>query len=162
VNHSAKAFAVFNLLLVAGCSSPGGLFPAVGNDPFKVDSDPVGAAVFVMGENIGVTPVMISHKDVFPNTYPREKEALYGRVTLKKEGCVDFTRTISTEISNNGLRAHLDCATTDSAASGTAGDGRHGVETVEQRLARIKDLLGKGLITEEEAGRARARILNEL
>lgn len=158
--RTAKAFAIFNLLLVAGCSATGNYFPAAGDNPFKVESEPTGAAVYVMGEKIGETPIMISHKDVFPNIYPREKESVYGRITLKKEGCLDLTRTVSAEISNAGLRARLDCGDLSPAPAG-AGLPRNS-ETVEQRLDKIKDLLSKGLITEEEAKKARERILSDL
>lgn len=162
LKHSGKALALFNLLLVAGCSSMGSYFPAAGDNPIKIESDPSGAAVYVMGEKVGVTPLKISHKDVFPNTYPKEKESVYGRITLKKEGCSDFTRTVSAEIGNNGLHARLDCGDMNPASSKTSRDAPRSSETVEQRLDKIKDLLNKGLITEEEAKQARERILNDL
>jgi hypothetical protein len=162
---SGKALALFNLLLIAGCSSMGGagnLFPAAGNNPIKIESLPSGAEVYVMGEKVGVTPLQISHKDVFPNTYPRDKESVYGRIILKKEGCSDFTRTVSAEISNAGLHAQLDCGDINPASSSTSRDAPRSSETVEQRLDKIKYLLNKGLITEEEAKKARERILNDL
>jgi hypothetical protein len=160
-----KALALFNLLLIAGCSSTegtGNLFPAAGNNPIKIESVPSGAEVYVMGEKVGVTPLQISHKDVFPNTYPRDKESAYGRITLKKEGCSDFTRTVSAEISSAGMHAKLDCGDINPASPGTSKDAPRSSETVEQRLDKIKDLLNKGLITEEEAQTARARVLNDL
>ncbi len=40
-----------------------------------------------MGENIGVTPLLITQKDVFPTVYPSDKVSLYGKVTLRKAGC---------------------------------------------------------------------------
>lgn len=174
IKQSATALALFNLLLVAGCSSDGmsGLFPSAGDRPFKIESEPSGAEVYVMGKNIGVTPLSISPGDVFPNIYPREKESVYGRVILKKAGCADFTRTVSAEISNAGLRAKLDCGDANplppmnsppQAPSPTpSGSVPRGSETVEQRLDKIRDLLGKGLISEEEAKKTRERILNEL
>jgi hypothetical protein len=162
LKRPAKAFAIFNILLVAGCSSMGNYFPSAGDNPFKIESAPSGAAVYVMGEKIGETPIMISHKDVFPNTYLKGKESVYGRITLKKEGCSDFTRTVSAEISNAGLRAKLDCGDMNPASPGTTRDAPRSNETVEQRLGKIKDLLNKGLITEEEAKKARERILNDL
>jgi PEGA domain len=165
LKRSGKALALFNLLLVAGCSSMGSVsnyFPAAGDNPIKIESDPSGAAVYVMGEKVGVTPLKISHKDVFPNIYPKEKESVYGRVTLKKEGCSDFTRTVSAEISNVGLRAQLDCGDMNPTPSRTPRDAPRISETVEQRLDKIKDLQNKGLITEEEAKKAREHILNDL
>ena len=115
-----------------------------------------------MGEKVGVTPLKISHQDVFPNIYPKEKLSVYGRVTLKKSGCSDFTRTISAEISNAGLRAQLDCVNMIPASSKTFMEAPHSSENLEQRLDKIKELLNKGLISEEEAKKARARVLNEL
>ena len=165
LKRSVKALALFNLLLMAGCSStggPGNLFPAAGNEPIKIESVPSGAEVYVMGEKVGVTPFQINHKDVFPNTYPRDKEAVYGRITLKKEGCSDLTRTVNAEISNSGLHAKLDCGDMNPASPGTTREAPRSNEAVEQRLNKIKDLLNKGLITEEEAKKARERILNDL
>src|SRR5450631_3873914 len=109
LKRTGKALALFNLLLVAGCSTGGNLFPAAGNSPINVESEPSGAEVYVMGEKVGVTPLKVSRSDVFPITYPREKESVYGRITLKKAGCSDFTRTVSAEIGNAGLHAQLEC-----------------------------------------------------
>jgi len=165
--RTGKLLALFSLLFAAGCSttgSAGKFFPAAGARSFKIESIPTGADVFVMGEKIGVTPIEISHKDVFPNIYPHEKESAYGRVTLKKTGCSDFTAPVSAEISNSGLHAKLDCAMKP-AASGEmrhSGEILHSSETIEQRLDKIKDLLNKGLITEDEARKTRERILQEL
>lgn len=157
--RSRKVLALVYLMLAAGCSSTGDMFPPAGNNPIKVESIPSGAEVYVMGTKIGLTPLEVSHMDVFPNTYPREKESMYGRITLKKEGCFDYTRSVSGEVSRSGLQAKLDC--TDMHSS-EAKDASRDNQTVEQRLNKIKDLLDKGLITEEEAKKARERILNEL
>jgi hypothetical protein len=164
LKHTRKTLALFSLLLAAGCSSTGGagnLFVAAGDKPIKIESIPPGADVYVMGESIGVTPLMLNRDKVFPNLYPKEKESLYGKVTLRKAGCLDFTRTISTAIGNNGLHAQLDCGDTSSASTSPATASRTS-ETVEQRLDKVQDLLGKGLISEDEAKKARERILNGL
>ena len=162
MKHPANAFVLFSLLLLAGCAT-GNMFPAAGDNPIKVESVPSGADVYVMGEKIGVTPLVLSHKEVFPNIYPSEKVSVYGRITLKKDGCSDLTKTVSAEISNNGLHAKLDCPDTNPASSAPASaDSPRNGQTVEQRLDRIKQLLDKGLISEDEAKQARARILREL
>ena len=157
-----NAIALINLLFVAACSSSGGAgsyFPAAGNTPVKVESTPSGAEVYVMGEKVGVTPLEISRREVFPNTYPKDKESVYGRIILKKEGCSDFTRTVSADISNAGLHAQLDCGNLSLPASGNT---PRNDQSAEQRLEKIRDLLNKGLITDEEAKKARERIINEL
>jgi hypothetical protein len=153
------------MLLAAGCSSKGGasdLFPTAGNGPIKIESDPSGADVYVMGDKLGVTPLSISREEVFPTVYPSEKVALYGRVTLRKSNCVDYTATVNMQISSNGLKAKLDCTDNKPQQAATPREGPAVNETAEQRLERIKDLLNKGLISEEEAKKARERILNEL
>jgi hypothetical protein len=142
--------------------SASNIFPPAGNNPIKIESEPAGADVYVMGEKVGVTPMQITSRDVFPNIYPKEKVNVYGRVTLKKEGCSDFTRTVDGAMSSAGLHAKLDCGSMNSSPPKLSGGASPGGETAEQRLEKIKDLLNKGLITEEEAKKARERILNEL
>ncbi len=164
LKHIGKTLALFSLLLAAGCSSSGGtgnLFSAAGDKPIKIESIPPGADVYVMGESIGVTPIMIKRDRFFPNLYPKEKESLYGKVTLRKAGCLDFTRTISTAIGNYGLHAQLDCGNTSPGSTSPATASRTS-ETVEQRLDKVKALLDKGLISADEAKQARERILNQL
>lgn len=162
---------LFTLLLAGGCSPMGGgsndasnyyLPESAGNNPIKIESEPSGAEVFAMGEKIGITPLAISPKNVFPTTYPKEKEPLYGKVTLKKSGCSDLTKTVSTKIANVGLRAQLECGGLNPAPPQRSRDTSVTSETAEQRLVKIKNLLDKGLITEEEAKKARERILNDL
>jgi len=158
--HPAKSFFIFifSFLLLAGCSTGGDrMSPSAGIAPFKVESVPAGAEVYVMGNKMGVTPMQLSRTDVFPNLYPREKESLYGKVTLRKEGCKDYTREVSGDITGFGLHAKLDCA---SPAPSTAAQPPS--ETVEQRLDKVKELLNKGLISDDEAKKARERILNSL
>ncbi|MGO8754821.1 MAG: PEGA domain-containing protein [Gallionellaceae bacterium] len=166
---AGKALALITLLAVTGCSSTGGmngtagnLFTATADNPIRIESEPSGAAVYVMDKMIGLTPLNISNKDVFPTLYPKEKESLYGKVTLKQTGCSDFTRTIDSKIINSGLHAQLDCGGVKPASSQASSEAHSITETVEQRLGKIKDLLDKGLITEEEAKKARERVLNDL
>ena len=125
------------------------MFAAAGEKSIKIESIPPGADVYVMGEKVGETPFQISRDKVFPHLYPREKESLYGKVTLRKPGCLDFTRTISTDIGNYGLHAQLDCGDTYSSPSAAHVSAPPASETVEQRLDKIKELQSKGLITED-------------
>ena len=169
MKRSGMLLVSFMLLFAAGCSStegvsnnPGNLFPSAEDKPIKIDSDPSRAEIYVMGEKIGVTPVAIRRKDVFPVTYPKEKEFLYGKVTLKKEGCSNFTRTVDQQMIDAGLRAQLDCGNITAKPSPAPKDAPHAGETVEQRLEKIKELQNKGLITEDEAKKARANVLDDL
>jgi len=166
-NGLKKTPALFGLLLAAGCSSTGSLgnlvqVQAAGNNPIRIESDPAGADVFVMGEKIGVTPLEINPNVVFPTTYPKEKESLYGKVTLKRAGCSDLTKDVDIKTTNVGLHAQLQCGDIGPAPARTSREAPGASQSVEQRLQRIKDLLDKGLITEEEAKKARERVLNDL
>lgn len=163
---SGTVFALSTIVFAAGCSSMNGsgmgsFFTGSGNNPIKIESDPPGATVYVMGEDHGVTPTMISGTDVFPNIYPKEKLSLYGKVTLKKAGCSDVTRAVNADIISSGLHAKLDCGDLNPSSTASRNTPRSN-ETVEQRLDKIKDLLSKGLITEEEAKKAREHIINDL
>lgn len=131
-------------------------------DAIKIESEPSGSAVYVLGKQVGVTPLTISSLIVFPVTYPKEMESLYGKVTLKKAGCADLTRQVTPKIMDVGLHAQLDCGSMNPETFRTYGDTPSSKETVEKRLERIKNLLDKGLITEEEAKKARDHVLNEL
>lgn len=120
----------------------------------SVESEPAGADVVVMGKNLGRTPLRIRQDDVFPVTYPPEKLAQYGTIMLKKEGCRDLVQTVDSKVYARGLKARLDCGARPSTG-GEAG-------SAEERLRRLKELLEKGLISEEEAKAARKRILEGL
>jgi hypothetical protein len=193
-----KYTAPIALALLAGCAtmdktgdSVKDLFSGTGQDSIRIESEPSGAAVYVMGKNVGTTPLSISSKEVFPLTYPKEKESLYGSVTLIKSGCADYTKPVSARVLDKGLKATLACndaapvasraAPAASAAGAPAqmtGQAQPAVpaaapaaaatpaaaasDAVEQRLEKIKRLLDRGLINEDEAKKARERVLNDL
>jgi hypothetical protein len=133
-----------------------------GSSAIQIDSDPPGAEIFVMGERIGTTPAMISPKKIFPTTYPKDQESLYGRVLLTKDGCADLIKAVSTKVMNTGLHARLECADQHPTPTSKPTEAVDVGGNVEQRLMKIRDLLDKGLITDEEAKRARDRIINNL
>jgi len=160
---------LFGSLIAGGCSSINGGSSASGEfkaqkaaEGFavRIESDPSGADVFAMGERIGMTPMVISSSDVFPSNYPKEKETFYGKVTLRKTGCSDLTRTVDKKLVL--MRAQLECGHPNSVAAEKPRVAPEIGGSAEQRLTRIKELLDKGLISEEEAKRARERIINEL
>lgn len=158
--------------LIAGCA-------AVGAKPGRIDvsSEPPGAEVYVMGDMIGVTPLTLEQTRVFPLTYPSEKQALYGKIELRKPGCQPAVRAVSTRAVAEGIRVTLDCAGAPQPAAHTQADPVPASATrvapatpaapaqtpgVDQRLRQVRDLLEQGLITEQEAREVRMRILNEL
>lgn len=161
--------------LASGCSP-------MGAKPGRVDvsSDPAGADVYVMGSKVGVTPLVLDQDEIFPLTYPGEKQALYGLVELRKAGCLPARQNVSTRAVSRGLHVKLDCgeaARAETPASRQAQPaqpaGSANVQApatpaakatpdIEQRLKQVQELRDKGLITEQEAQEIRQRILGEL
>ncbi len=175
LKRSGRAIVLLPLFLAAGCSSTmdsvsngiSGMFSSDANAPVKVESNPSGADVYVMGEKVGVTPLKIEQKTLFPLNYPKEKESLYGKITLKKSGCQDYVKGVNAKILKVGIKARMDCGDLNpQSAEGSYGGSVKAVprmsESIEQRLAHIKELQEKGLITEDEAKKARDHVLNDL
>lgn len=162
--------------LVAGCAP-------MGAKPGRIDvsSEPAGAAVYVMGEKAGVTPLTLDQDAIFPLTYPAEKQALYGKVELRKAGCQPATQAVSTRAVARGVHVKLGCGEA-APASGPAVPAPPAVPAtapatsvpvpatpaaqprpaIDSRLRQVRDLLEQGLITEQEAREIRQRILDEL
>lgn len=174
LKRSGIAIALLPILLAAGCSSVdkmgsdiGHMFHSDANAAIKIDSEPSGADVYVMGEKVGVTPLKIEQSAVFPTTYPKDKESLYGKVAIKKAGCSDFSQEVSAKSLAVGIKARLDCgdlspATATGSRQPATADVPRLSESVEQRLKHIKDLLDQGLINEEEAKTARKHVIDDL
>lgn len=106
---SAWACVVFGGLATA-CL--GGSLLASSRDTTRVESNPPGAEVYVMGERLGTTPLEVEDRLVYPVHYPREKAELYGRIELRKDGCETTVRALDLRASNEGLVVELRCAET--------------------------------------------------
>lgn len=163
------------IALASGCAS-------LGAKPDRVDvtSDPAGAAVYAMGAKVGVTPLTLDQDTIFPLTYPRDKQALYGAVELRKAGCNSATQRVSTRAVVKGVHVKLDCgeaARTETSTPRQAQPSQPPVSAngqaqttpvmkekpgIEMRLKQVQDLRDQGLITEQEAREIRQRILGEL
>lgn len=145
--------------LAAGCAP-------IGAKPGQIDvsSEPAGAEVYVMGEKAGVTPVTLDQDALFPLTYPAEKQALYGRIELRKAGCQAATQAVSTRAVAKGVHVKLDCGMAAPATSVPVPGAPVGQPkpAIDARLRQVRDLLEQGLITEQEARDIRQRILDEL
>ncbi|MBI3154997.1 MAG: PEGA domain-containing protein, partial [Burkholderiales bacterium] len=89
---------------VAGCAS-------LGEQPGRIAiaSDPPGAEVYVMGRRVGVTPLAVEQRLIFPPTYPGEQQALYGMVELRRPGCASVQRAVSVRGVARGVEVKLDC-----------------------------------------------------
>jgi hypothetical protein len=122
-----------------------------------------------MGKVLGSTPLVVRDQDVFPVVYAPDQQDLYGIVILKKDGCQDYLQRVNSTILKKGVKAKLDC--TEVAAEQASTQIPQGNQpsipvpaptSLKQRLIRLDELHQDGLITDEEYGAARRRILDEL
>jgi hypothetical protein len=154
------------ILLLQGC---GNLSTLSKPGEFVVDSEPSGASVYVMGKVLGNTPLVIQHQAVFPTVYAPDQRDLYGMVMLKKDGCQDYLQRVNNTVLKKGVKAKLDCAevaagqaSTQIPQSDQTGIPAPVPTSIKQRLIRLDGLHQDGLITDEEYGAARRRILDKL
>lgn len=150
MNYS-KSPSILLVLALGGCS----LTPAA-SDAFLVTSEPAGAEVFVFGESIGHTPVDVAVAQVFPATYPADKETLYGRLVVRKEGCEEKTVPVGTRTVAKGVKVRLECEQPIPASAPDA------AVDVASRLQRLEKLRQEGTIDQQEYEAHRRRILESL
>lgn len=143
----------------------------------RIESTPAGAAVNTIVGKHGVTPLSITERDIYPNTYPDEKVDLYGKVVVSKSGCKTVTRRVTIDDIKHGLDIRLDCVESSpvvklkAAEKSQAGrkpelSARSATEVLsERRLRQLKvlnDLLDDKLISAEEEQAIRKRIFERL
>lgn len=173
----AGALALAALLAMPGllrAADPGDSFKA---RRFRVDSVPGGAEVFVIGGRVGITPLTLSERDIYPNWYPDAQADLYGMIMLRKAGCAEYSRRVGLDDIEAGIEARLDCG--QDAGAGTplpaadpppvaappaAADAGTlpAAAAMERRLRQLKvlqELFEDGLITGQEERSIRKRIL---
>ena len=158
------------VLLLQGCSNLSALSK---HGEIAVDSEPSGASVYVMDKVLGSTPLVVRHQDVFPVVYAPDQQDLYGMVILKKDGCQDYLQRVNSTILKKGVKAKLDCTevATEQTSIQIPQVDQPSIQvpapaptpaSIKQRLIRIDEFHQDGLITDEEYGAARRRILDEL
>lgn len=150
------------VLLLSACNG-NGLINSSHNE-ISVASEPGGASVYVMGELQGVTPMAVNITKLYPVTYSKENEQLYGRITLKHEGCSDKTIKITYGIDSAGVKENLVCAASEDSVVEQAPVNASAMEgkTVKQRLQELQKLKDDDLINGEEYQKIRSRILESL
>lgn len=156
---SHKLLATLIALPLVGCSGTS-LIPS-SSDQIQVDSVPVGASVIVLGEAMGQTPMTLTTRDVFPQSFAQEKQHLYGRIELTYPGCEPSITTVSSRIISNGLKAKLKCRDKPQAATISTTPRTEPVE-LKLRLQKLKELYQEELINEEEYATKRKELLEEL
>lgn len=148
---------------------------------FPVESEPAGAEVFTITGHQGTTPLTLSERDIYPNSYPQEKIDQYGVVILRKEGCQDLEVRPGDSHIVHGLSLQLDCGDqrdperTEPRPDATTGAGSDHPDDDDapaassdpqasrklEQLRFLQQLLDEGLITAEEEATIRRRILEQ-
>ena len=147
-----------------------------GAHQLRIESEPPGAEVLLIGGSAGRTPLTVSERAVYPNDYPDDKAGLYGLVTLRRDGCDTAVRRVTLDDIERGLHVTLSCdpalATAQQpgadAAAGTpaqaprlapAGAGEPAAERRLRQLQVLQELRDDGLISAAEEERIRRALL---
>lgn len=177
-----RDFAAAALLLSALCALPAAA-AELSLRKLRIETDPPGAEVLLIGGKAGYTPLTIGERALYPNDYRDDQAHLYGTVTLRRAGCETVVHRVTLDDLGRGLDVTLDCGspsavqvapagkpeTPGSAASPTpavpsAASGRAATEAASQRRLRqlqvLQELLDEGLIDSAEEQRIRRRLLD--
>ncbi len=143
----------------------------------RVESVPSGADVELIGGKVGITPLTVIERDIYPNNYPDARADLYGTVTLRHAGCEPLRHRVTLSDLKQDLHLRLDCTTTPAqpalpptpppepqvAVAATTRAPPIPAQTMPQRRLRqlqvLQELLDEGLISPAEEQRVRRRIL---
>ncbi|MGN6329952.1 MAG: hypothetical protein ACTHL5_13580 [Rhodanobacter sp.] len=137
----------------------------------RIESTPSAAEVELIGGKAGTTPLTVSERDIYPNSYPDARAALYGMVTLRHAGCEPLQHRVTLDDLKQDLHLRLDCVAARTApvprpaptSAPTAAQPLASPQTLPQRRLRqlqvLQELLDEGLISPAEEQRVRRRIL---
>lgn len=139
----------------------------------RIESDPPGADVVLIGGAVGRTPLTVNEREIYPNDYPDDQAHLYGVVTLRRGGCATHVHRVTLDDIERGLKVVLICEGTPAVASPlppradapfpTAPAGAIPAHSVLERRLRqlqvLQELLDEGLIGAAEEQRLRRRLL---
>ena len=110
----------------------------------RIESDPPGAEVLLIGGSAGHTPLSVGERAIYPNDYSDEQAPLYGLVTLRRAGCATHVQRVTLEDIERGMHVTLDC---DPAVAMTESDNR-------SRQCSRRQRIGFPASTEAAAGAA--------
>lgn len=137
----------------------------------RIESTPSAAEVELIGGKAGVTPLTVNERDIYPNSYPDARAALYGTVTLRHAGCEPVRHRVTLDDLKQDLHLRLECTaapaaqapSTTPAPVSTPSTEPAPALTMPQRQLRqlqvLQELLDEGLISPAEEQRVRRRIL---
>jgi len=116
------------LALSAAADDPGGR-------QLRIESDPPGAEVLLIGGIAGRTSLSVGERAIYPNDYSDEQAPLYGLVTLRRAGCATHVQRVTLDDIEHGMRVRL------------------------RQLQVLQELLDEGLMSAAEEQRIRRALL---
>lgn len=141
---------------------------------FRVESEPSGATVGTITGDAGTTPLSLSERDIYPNTFPEARVDLYGMLILRKPGCREYRHRVTRSDVQKGIVVRLECdnavaapaaadASTESAVATSARPAAPAEQALAEKRLRqlrvIQELHDEGLLEDGEAASIRRRIL---
>ncbi|HMM46364.1 MAG TPA: PEGA domain-containing protein [Thiobacillaceae bacterium] len=100
-------FAAVALIGILAAQAAGAAGLTLGS--LRIESNPPGAEVLLIGGAAGFTPLTIGERAIYPNDYPDERAHLYGTVTLRRPGCETVVHRVTLDDLKHGLNVALDC-----------------------------------------------------
>jgi hypothetical protein len=158
--------------LLAVASPLGAQAPGTGT--LRIESVPSAANVELIGGPAGVTPLTVTERDIYPNTYAEGRADMYGMVWVRHPGCEPLRHRVTADDIKQGLRLNLDCGVASAAleappalaatpaAIPAAAPASANATIPERRLRQLQvlqELLDENLISPAEELRIRRRIL---
>ena len=149
--------------LLSGCAGTGDSSETQ-SGRVRITSEPAGAIAYADGAELGATPLAIAPGNHFRSGFVGFSYRYVGKLSIKKPGCETWSTEVNDAILSKDIHAKLSCDPNyqPAAASPVQPAGTATGDQSIERLERIEALRKKGLISEDEYKRLRARIIEKL
>jgi hypothetical protein len=134
------------------------------SDRINLESDPAGATAYADGSELGTTPLAIVPGEHFRSGFAGLSYRYQGKLTFRRPGCEPHTIEVNDYILSRDVHAKLKCDPDFRPPAAVSGQAQVAPTSDKpmDRLERIEALRKKGLISDEEYGNLRKRVIDEL
>jgi hypothetical protein len=150
--------------LLSGCAGTGDSSETQ-SGRIRITSEPAGAIAYADGAELGATPLAIAPGNHFRSGFVGFSYRYVGKLSIRKPGCETWSTEVNDAVLSKDVHAKLKCDPYYQPAAAPSPVQPAGTATGDQsieRLERIEALRKKGLISEDEYKRLRARIIEKL